>query len=364
MESVAIYGLTEQKEDEMRDVVDRSFAVILAVLVCGVCFAFAQECAPSGGLDFICGPAAVEDLVRVPATQWMIGSGMSEPRNPGKLHLIDAGKKTWEVLYPGQNPQNDLDAKSYPACPGAPDAKTFGAHGIAIRDDGSRSSTVLAVNHGREAIEVFKVKSAGGKPSIQWIGCVPMGENNYINSVAFLPGGGFVATKYYDPKAPGGFGSIFAGGTTGGVLEWHPETGVKPLPGTDLAGANGIEVSKDGRWIYVAAWGSQEVVRFSHGNGPLQKKVAKVGFCPDNFRWAPDGKILVAGQNTPGGLSGRIPAFKGWTVGKLDPETLMFTEIMKDDGSSTLQNVSVALEVDGTIWLGVFRGDRVAYKKQ
>ncbi len=333
----------------------------LAISVCWLCFALAQECMPSGGLDFICGPAAVEDLVRLPDTTWIIGSGMSEPRNPGKLHLIDAGKKTWEVLYPGQNPQNDFDAKSYPACSGAPDAKTFGAHGIAIRDDGNRTATVLAVNHGREAIEVFKVNAASVKPVIKWVGCVPMGENNSINSVAFLPGNGFVATKYYDTKAPGGFGTIFAGGTTGGVLEWHPQTGVKPLPGTDLAGANGIEVSKDGKWIYVAAWGSQEVVRFSHGNGRLQKKVAKVGFCPDNFRWAPDGKILVAGQNTPGGLSGRMPAFKGWTVGKLDAETLEFTEIMKDDGSSPLQNVSVALEVDGTIWLGVFRGDRVAY---
>jgi hypothetical protein len=323
-----------------------------------------QDCPPSGGLNFLCGPVAVEDLVRVPGTTWLIGSGMLERSNPGKLHLVDARGKTWEILYPGTKPLNALDSKAYPACSGAPDPKTFGAHGIAIRGDANLSATVLAVNHGREAIEVFSLDSHGMKPSIRWIGCVPAGENNYLNSVAFLPGGGFVATKFFDPKAPGGFGSIFSGGTTGGVLEWHPETGIKPLAGTEVAGANGIEVSKDGKWIYVAAWGSQEVARFSRGTGPLKKDVVKIGFCPDNLRWAQDGKLLVAGQNATQISPGSFPSFKGWTVVKLDPDTLKFTEVLKDDGGNPMQNMSVALEVDGTLWFGAFSGNRVAYKPE
>ncbi len=322
----------------------------------------AEECQPVGGINFICGPSAVEDLVRVPGTQWLIGSGMVEKGSPGKLHLIDSGKKTWEVFYPGPNPQNILDAKSFPSCPGAPDIKSFGAHGIAISRDGGRNPMVLAVNHGREAIEVFRLSTAGTKPAIRWIGCVPMREGDYINSVALLRDVGFVATKFYDTKAPGGFASIFAGGTTGGVLEWHANSAIKALPGTEVAGANGIEVSKDEKWIYVAAWGAQEVVRFSRGDGPLKKDVVKVGFCPDNLRWAPDGKILVAGQNMTPNPAGGFPRFKGWTVVKLDPETLKFTEIVRDDGSSPLQNVSAAIEVDAKLWLGVFAGNRVGYK--
>ncbi len=321
-----------------------------------------EECPPVGGWNFVCGPVAAEDLVRVPGTKWIIGSGLPEKGNPGKLYLVDAGNKTWQTLYPGENPRNELDAKSYAACSGAPDAKTFGAHGIAVRADGKLTSTVLAVNHGREAIEVFKLNAKGEKPTIRWVGCVPMNKNTYVNSVAFLPEGGFVATKFFDPQAPEGFASIMARKATGGVLEWHPETGIRPIVGTDLSGANGIEVSKDGKSLYVAAWGTQELVWFSRGNDVVQKKVVKVEFSPDNLRWAPDGTILVAGQKGGAKTESGIPAFKGWTVAKLDPKTLKITEIAEDSGELPLQNASVAIDVDGTLWIGTFRGDRIAYK--
>jgi hypothetical protein len=321
-----------------------------------------EECLPAGGLSFLCGPVAAEDLVRVPGTHWIIGSGMVEKGGPGRLHLIDAAKKAWEILYPGANPQNEFDAKSYASCPGAPDAKTFGAHGIAIHDDGHRTATLLAVNHGREAIEVFKLDAAGAKPVIRWIGCVPMDKSVSLNSVAFLPGGGFVATKFYDPTSKESFGAIMAHKLTGGVLKWQSGGETKPIAGTDLSGANGIEVSKDGKSVYVAAWGAQEVVRFSHIDGVVQKTVVKVNFWPDNLRWAPDGTILVTGQNTSADASGGFTGFKGWTVAKLDPQKMKATEILKDGGESPLQNASVAIDVDGTLWIGPFSGNRVAYK--
>jgi DNA-binding beta-propeller fold protein YncE len=300
--------------------------------------------------------------VLVPGTHWIIGSGMAEKGGPGRLHLIDADKKTWEVLYPGGNPRNELDAKSYASCPGAPDAKTFGAHGIAIHSDGKRTATLLAVNHGREAVEVFKLDTAGAKPAIRWIGCVPMDRNVSLNSVAFLPGGDFVATKFYDPASQESFGAIMAGKLTGGVLEWKNRNGTRPIAGTDLSGANGIEVSKDGKSLYVAAWGSQELVRFSHIDSTVQKAVVKVDFWPDNLRWAPDGTILVTGQNAADGTSGGFAGFKGWTVAKLDPATMKVSEIVKDRGDSPLQNASVAIDVNGTLWIGPFSGNRVAYK--
>ena len=335
-------------------------AVAFAALAC---YAMAdEECAPAGGFNFICGPVAVEDLVRIPGTQWILGSGMGGNKNPGALHLINAAQKTWEIFYPGTNPTNELEAKSYSSCPGAPDPKTFVSHGIAIRDDGRGMSTVLSVNHGREAMEVFRINAAGKKPSIRWVGCVPMPADASMNSVAFLPDGGFVATKFYDPKAPEGFGAIIARKITGGVLEWHPATGVKPIAGTELSGANGIVVSKDGKTIFAAAWGTQELTQFSLRDGTVAKNVIKIDFSPDNLRWTPDGKILVAGQNGALGSKNGARGFKGWTVIKLDPETMTTTEVAKDLGQSPLQNVSVAIEVDGTLWIGPFSGNRIAYR--
>ncbi len=321
-----------------------------------------EECLPAAGLNFICGPVGAEDLVRIPDTHWIIGSGMAEGDSPGKLHLIDTNKKSWEILYPRKRVQSELDAISYPACPGVPDGEKFGAHGIAIRNDGNRISTILAVNHGREAIEVFKLNAAGDKPTIRWIGCIPMDETIYVNSAAFLPGGGVVFTKFFDRQNPKGFGAIMEGKTTGGVFEWHPDTGIRAIAGTELAGANGIEVSKDGEFLYVAAWGTQELVRFTQRNGSIEKNTVKIGFFPDNLRWAPDGKILVAGQIRDTNATGGMLGFRGWIVAKLDPQTMEISEVFKDQGESPLQNASVAIDVDGTLWIGSFRADRVAYR--
>jgi hypothetical protein len=344
--------IQNSKEKDMRSYILILFLAVQGVLTFG--YALAEEkCPPEGGLNFICGPTGVEDLVLVPGTHWIVGSGMTERNSSGKLHLIDAGKKTWKILYPGSNPQNELDAKNYSSCPGIPDPKTFGAHGIAIRDDGNRAATILAVNHGREAVEVFKLDSSGTEPAIKWIGCVPMEKNISLNSVAFLPGGGFVATKFYDPTIPNAMGEMMAHKITGGVLRWQGGTAITPIPGTELSGANGIEVSRDGKTFYVAAWGSQELARFSNIDGTIEKTIVKVSFSPDNLRWAPDGNILVTGQNA---------GFKGWTVAKMDPETMKVTEMLKDSGRSPLQNASVAIDVDGVLWIGPFSGNRVAYK--
>ena len=53
-----------------------------------------EDCRPVAGFHYLCGPNGAEDLVRVPGTQWIIGSGMGENGNAGKLHLIDAENKS------------------------------------------------------------------------------------------------------------------------------------------------------------------------------------------------------------------------------------------------------------------------------
>jgi len=340
------------------------FLVLTALLILCSQVVAEEECAPSAGWNYICGPEGAEDLVQISGTRWVIASGMAEDGRPGKLHLIDTEKKAWETLYPGPEAKNEPDPGSYPACTEPPDPDSFGAHGIAIRDDGSRTGTLLAVNHGREAIEVFRISISGDKPSIRWTGCVRMEKDIFVNSVAFLPDGGMAFTKFFDPQSPSGFGSMMEGAPTGGVYEWHPETGIAPVPGTELSGANGIVVTEDGLSIYVAAWGTRELVRFTRGNGAVDKTAVKTDFAPDNLRWAPDGTILVAGQVPDSGGAGGIAGFKGWAVVTLDPETMKLNEVARDRGESPLQNASVAIDVSGVLWIGSFRSDRVAYRKR
>jgi hypothetical protein len=71
------------------------------------------ECAPSGGLSFICGIQNPEDLVLVPNTQWLIASGMA----PGSgLHLIDTKAKTARNLYRPDAASARRDRKRFPNC--------------------------------------------------------------------------------------------------------------------------------------------------------------------------------------------------------------------------------------------------------
>ena len=75
------------------------------------------------------------------------------------------------------------------------------------------------------------------------------------------------------------------------------------------AGANGLEISKDGKWYYVAQWGNRSFMRLSRGKTPVDRKEIPLGFRVDNVRWAPDGKtLLVAGQVGAAGQPGGQPA--------------------------------------------------------
>src|SRR5216684_5656113 len=51
----------------------------------------AASCAPTNGLNFVCGAQNPEDLVPVPGTRWLIASGMTAGAG---LKLVDTDSKT------------------------------------------------------------------------------------------------------------------------------------------------------------------------------------------------------------------------------------------------------------------------------
>lgn len=318
------------------------------------------SCAPDGDMHYVCGIEAVEDLVRIDETRWLLGSGLGGPDRPGTLVLIDTRAKQAEILFPASGAKVAPDAKRFPGCTTPPDPTKFNAHGIAIRPAGNGDKEFLVVNHGgREAIEFFRVGMGGSKPALTWLGCVLMPPDTSINSLDSLPDGGFVATQFYVPSK-GGIGAVFAREITGGLLEWHPGGPVTRIAGTELSGANGILLADGGRVMYVAAWGTRELVRFERTGDTVTRRVVPMDFAPDNLRLTRDGKLLVAGQKFVARREG--PAgLDGWTVAVVDPETLAVTKLREVDGTAPFQGVSSALEVGDDIWVGPFRGDRIAW---
>lgn len=312
-------------------------------------------CGPVGNVQFVCGQEAPEDLVLVPGSDWVIASVYS---NTGGIRLINTRDKTTTVAYPAATAKERPDTKTYDSCPGAPDAAqkaSFRTHGLAIRAGRNSVHTLYAVHHGkRESIEVFEVDARAKPPALTWTGCAVAPDPIGLNEVVALPEGGFIATDFLARGIDaGGRGRMLAGENNGALWEWHTGTGWKMVPGSEASGANGLEISKDGKWLYVAAWGSQNFFRLSRGQAPVKRDVIPLGFRVDNVRWAPDGSLLTAGQ-------GGVAPAQTTNVVKINPDTLKVQEIIRHPNTPEFGAGTVALQVGKEIWVGSFRGDRIA----
>lgn len=343
---------------------------IAAPALLGSHLARAEEpCNPAGNVHFICGAMNVEDLVQIPGTKWIIGSGFAGGGAPvGKLHLIDSQTKKWTALFPGAAPKMEFDKAAYGGCPGAPDLAKFSSHGLNIKANSDGTDTLYVVNHGgREAIEFFTLDPKGAEPSVTWVGCAVMPAHTWPNSVAPLPDGGMVVTDMFDPGDKQAPDKMNAGETTGAVYEWHAQGGFKLVPNSQMSGDNGIEVSRDGNWIYVAAWGNKEVVRLSREGGSAQRATLPAGFLVDNLRWAPDGKLLVTGQDVPAKEvfacfeSKNERCTQPWRVLRWDTEAMKIEPVLSETGNPEFGDATVALEMGNEFYIGTFRGDRIAY---
>jgi hypothetical protein len=323
-----------------------------------------KACGHDGPLHYVCGANNVEDMIQVPGTRWLIGSNMYVGRVPKTgtdgLYLIDSVAKTVEraTIRLGPEPKDGPFAGCAP-----PELSMLASHGLELRPGKGGRHTLYAINHGgRETLEVFRVEAARdktgrGKPAITWTGCLKAPPNAWLNSIAALPDGGLAVSKFADldhlDMVP-----VFKGEDTGFVYIWRPGQGFKELPGSHLSGTNGLLVSPDARWLYVNDQGRWRIARFDlKGSEPVV--YAKLDFRPDNLRWAPGGAILAAGQIIQ--VGGSLGAANGWGVARLDPKTMTAQSVMNEPGRPGFSNGTVALQVGKTLWLGTFRGDRIAY---
>ena len=148
--------------------------------------------------------------------------------------------------------------------------------------------------------------------------------------------------------------SIQAGVNNGELWEWHTGAGWKIVPGSATSGANGIEISKDGKWFYMGGWGNQTFIRFTRGQTPVKRDEVPVGFRLDNLRWAPDGSLLAAGQEVP------ARGIATSRVSKIDPNTLNVREVVRYPYNDVFSLSTGAIQVGQEIWVGSVRGDKIA----
>src|SRR5215813_14761498 len=325
-------------------------------LLAGLVTQAPAPCSRAGNVQFICGQEAPEDLVVMPGSVWVFASDFG---GNGGIRLINTRDLTTTMAYPAPTAKDKLDAKTYDSCPGVPDAAQkakFRTHGLALRGGKNSTHTLYAVHHGnRESVEVFEVDARGKTPLLTWIGCAVAPEPIGLNEVVPLPEGGFAATNFLARSGPGADRTkMMAGEKNGEIWEWHTGKGWKIIPGSEAAGANGLEVSKDGKWLYVAAWGSQSFYRLSLGQTPPKRDDIPLGFRVDNIRWAADGSLLATGQG------GATPQAQTTNVVKVNPNTLKVQELILQPNSPAFGAGTVAVEVGKELWVGSFRGDRIA----
>lgn len=302
-------------------------------------------CDPVGEIRFICGITSPEDLAVVPDSDWVVASGNQAG---GRIQLVSVRELSARVVFPSEGAGERLDAATYPTCPGPIDpleGDEFRAHGLYLDPGTGTVHTLYVVHHGfRESIEVFELDAGRPSPALTWIGCVVAPEGAGLNAVAALPGGGFVTTA---PRMEGEIGS--------GVWEWNTGAGWALVPGSADIRPNGVEVSADGEWLYVAGWQDERFIRLSRGRTPVAMDAVQIGFRPDNLRMAPDGRIYAAGHTdfqTPAEAS---------NVAWIDPETLEFERIFHHPYREGFAAATTAMPIGGDIWLGTNRGEMIAY---
>ena len=344
-------------------------AIRLTAFICLTCWlappVAAQSCPPVGKVGFICGPKNPEDLVRVPGTPWIIASGMTEGAS---LTLVDSRDGAFGALRAQAKP----DA-TFASCATPPDSSKAITHGLNLRAGANGHSTLYAVGHGaRESIEVFDVDATGSKPALTWKGCVLMPEGLAANSVASFADGSLVATVLLMPGKT--FADSVAKRPTGAVYEWTPgKQGFEPIRGSELPGNNGIEVSADGKEIFVVSSGFQTVVAFARTNPTRQLRTTRpLPITPDNVHMGEDGRLLTAGMKNDVPNCGGAPTPqhsleklstcpRGFMAFAIDPMTMKDTLLAESPSIPTFSNATMVLAFDKQYWIGTFSGDRIAH---
>jgi hypothetical protein len=330
------------------------------------------DCDPHDGLEPICGLSGSEDIEALPDARHLIVSETHVRVDasgalrwlPSPLSLLNVAYQKKTVLYPTAASGGGRGDWGATDCPGEIGAQLspLGIH-LSRRRDGHWQ--LLVVNHGsRNSVELFEVRNLGRQLSVTWRGCVLSPPDAFLNDVAALPGGGFVATRYMDATRSMAEQNAEAarGGNTGYVMRWLPGGTLAPIAGTESPLPNGIQASRDGRSLFVSVIGDHgEVRQYSLADGHRLGAVPVQN--PDNLSWTVNGLLLAAGLQSGDDGTGCYAHFEqpcgtAFVVSLIDPKTLQAREVFAHAGPP-LGLASVAVQLGGDLYIGSPAGDRV-----
>lgn len=354
------------------------FGLLFGWLGCGGDPAPIADCLPKNGMTPICLFHAPEDLAVV--GRWLILSQMPSTQGPGSLVAFHPATGSTRTLYPpagdalGTLPPAGAPVADGPAagegmsdggCAAGspPPASDFAPHGIDLLE-----TRLLVVNHGsREAIEEFAVGADGSGLTLQWTSCTPLPADVSANDVVALSDGGFAATKMVERPQWIGIAKLLLGMKTGALLRYSPATHAwQTVPNSEGQAPNGVEVERDGTF-FIAEWSGHRVVRIEPDGS--QRETVSLDFSPDNLAWSTDGRLLVAGQraralDVPGCAAVEegacaLPS----VVVAIDPVSLSVYPIVDEDPATVLGAASIAVELEGNLWIGSFAGNRLVKRE-
>lgn len=326
-------------------------------------------------INRICGIQNAEDMALLPSGDWLVYSEMffevdTEHTVFGSLGAINTETKQVVSLF-GEDVANWVDDSlalfGDESCPGKPDPSKFGGHGLDVRrlDDGT--ILLAAVNHGdREAIELFSVDESGEIPVASWRGCIFLDRDDLHNDVAIAADGGLYFARFLSNPHHVNLTLVkeifllLMEKSNGFVYYWSQSGGLQVVPDSEGSAPNGISISRDGRSLYIAEWGTKKVYRLMLEDKQVIRDEVALEVSPDNFSWSPNGKLMVTGQSgdplsnirciemTPATCD--IP----YGIYELDPETLAVRELHKGTGAA-----SVSVVAGNKMYVGTFAGDNI-----
>jgi hypothetical protein len=181
-------------------------------------------------------------------------------------------------------------------------------------------------------------------------------------------------TVLIDVQMHAGRTNFIGGEITGGVWQWSPtDKSLKLLPGTELAGNNGIEISPDEKEFYIAVSGTQTVAIYDRADTTKPARTIRTPwFNLDNIHWS-NGKLVAAGmmfdEPACGGTRkqiqdahGNLNCHRGWVAAQLDPVAMTWHILAYGEPNPDFGGIATALVTGNTLWLSSFQMDRVAWR--